>query len=418
MADDHRLVAVCYIHQFEQERTLKACAEALGGPPAPERLRYFSSWGPLLDGTPAYKPCAHYLAPLDARYGRCIILRNAIPLPPSPALAAVLATMLVRMGEGSEILLELGRSLVPAEGWVDAAQLAQWLPGATLEKAPGGRRGWLRLGWAPAVAEDLAALRSTYPILLDRLPAFGEQLRRAGFPCADPLQDHGGSVENAFTYSMHWALHTRAVFDAQVRGASGGGPLVGMDVGGSHGFLACELAMQGHRVTDLELDAWKIEHILPWLAQQCGVADRVSGLAARMETLTGQDASYDYIAFMGSLLCIERKDVPLVLETAMRLLKPGGVLVIRENLALEANAAPGNLMNARFAPQEMHDAIRELGEAPLYFDHLGIQRSLQEYLKLWTAFAIVRKPGGVAHPPAERPGLLQRIGLAGRKAGA
>ncbi|MBM3336317.1 MAG: class I SAM-dependent methyltransferase [Betaproteobacteria bacterium] len=203
---------------------------------------------------------------------------------------------------------------------------------------------------------------------------------------------------------MHWALHTMTVLDKLL--PKPGVHNSGMDVGGSYGFLACELAARGYALTNLELIDWRIEKVFPWLAACCNVTKRVRGIVQRMEHLTGEDDGYDFILFMGSLLCIDRKDVPIVLDKAKQLLKPGGVLVLRENLLINATKSNPGMHETRFTPTELNNFLERHMGAPKYYCHLGLERSVQEVLNLWTIFAIVKKTETQA---INRPSLMQRI---------
>ena len=378
--------AIYYIHQFSQEKTLDIVRQAFNDIDALGDIHYFSAWGPLVSATMMYAPCAHYLAPLDQSFKRVLILKNAIPLPPSHSLSVVLGTMLRDMGEGSEIYIQSDRSKKISSLWVMPEDLQRDLPSLEISE-PGCKAGWIRLGWTATLDNDLAKLQSIYPVISQHLPEFLETLASAGHPCADAVTNHPDSAENAFCYSMHWALHTMTVLEKLLPMSR---PLMsGIDVGGSYGFLACELAARGYTITNLEVIDWRIEKVLPWLASRCDVADRARGVASRMEHLAGEDESHDFILFMGSLLCIDREDVPAVLEKAKQLLNPGGLLVLRENLLIEATKSSPVKNEMRFSPEELNDYLQNHVGTPRYYCHLGLDRTFQEVLDLWTIFAVV-----------------------------
>jgi SAM-dependent methyltransferase len=395
--------ACYYIHQFSHEKTLDNVRQIFNDVSALGNVHYFSAWGPLATATKTYAPCAHYLAPLDHRYQRAIILKNAIPLPSSRSLSVVLGTMLRDMGEGSEIYIQSDRSKKKSSLWVMPEDLRRDLPSLDVSETD-VKPGWIRLRWSSAIDNELTNLQSIYPVISRHLPAFFDTLAKAGLPCADTLTNHSDSAENAFFYSMHWALHTMTVLDKLL--PKPGAHFSGMDVGGSYGFLACELAARGYAIANLELIDWKIEKVFPWLAACCNVADRARGVVQRMEHLTGEDDSYDFILFMGSLLCIDRKDVPVVLDKAKHLLKPGGVLVLRENLLIDATRSGPGIHETRFTPTELNSFLELHIGTPKYYCHLGLERSFREVLHLWTIFGVVEKAKSRA---INKFSLMQRI---------
>jgi 2-polyprenyl-3-methyl-5-hydroxy-6-metoxy-1,4-benzoquinol methylase len=379
--------AVYYIHQVSQEKTLDIVKQVINDADTLDDIHYFSAWGQLVTPVTTYSPCAHYLAPLDRQFKRAVVLKNAIPLPPSRSLSVVLGTMLRDMGEGSEIYIQSDRSDKISSLWVMPEDLRRDLPSLKIGE-PDGKSGWIRLGWTAALASELASLQSIYPLISRHLPEFFETLALAGHPCADTLTNHPDSAENAFCYSMHWALHTMTVLEKLLPPPRP--HMSGMDVGGSYGFLVCELASRGYTVTNVELIDWRIERVLPWLAARCGVADKTRGIVSRMEHLTGEDESHDFILFMGSLLCIDRKDVPAVLDKTKQLLKPGGVMVLRENLLIEATKSGPGIHETRFSPTELNDFLQHHIGTPQFYCHLGLTRTLHEVLSLWTIFAVVQ----------------------------
>jgi predicted O-methyltransferase YrrM len=168
------------------------------------------------------------------------------------------------------------------------------------------------------------------------------------------------------------------------------GPMHGMDVGGSYGFLACQLAMQGHTVVNSELEDWRIHAIQPWAVASCGVQDKVSGRVEAMEDMEGDDSSLDFICFMGSLLCCKRDCLPKVLCRAMRMLAPGGILIVRENL-LDG----GRTGSARpFSGEELQRYLQQYAGSPRYFDGFGIEYPPEAVGgPLVSLFAAVQKHG-------------------------
>lgn len=389
---DGSLTALYYHNAVtEQENTLRAAQPFVGAGTDPASIRYFSSWGRFLKPVAGYRPCGHYLTPLNSSFKRAVVLRSTIPLPSSKSLAAVFGTMLSRMGEGSELFIESPRFLIASKNWVTAEHLAEFLPSCTIEDRPGRQKGWIRVGWSPTIDNDLELLDCTYPRLASHLDGFYRCLEQSDYSYADPLVDYGDSIENAFSYCMHWALHTRSALEVIFEKYGIRGPLRVIDIGGSYGFLACELASAGHHVINLEELQYRIHQVLPWLIETTGVQGRVEGMAERMENLEGEAESVDIVSFMGSLLYIDRADVEGVLATAARLLKPGGLIVLRENLLLPQNDDPSIHRQERFTAPELHAYLQRVNKEVTYVCNLGHTRTYKEVKSAWTIFAAVEK---------------------------
>ena len=307
-ADD--LVAVYYPNRDSQERTLRKLRRLPRLGSDTTSYRYFSSWGKHLAASSSYERCAHYLAPLNRSFRRAIVIKYALPLYSASAVAPIVVQMLSGMGVGSEVLLQCSRS------WLNIDELHGVMPTAKIEKNPDGARGWVKLSARPGIEADARHTASIYPSLAPRLDEFRQALIAAGHRNEDPDTNFDYSVEQAFSAGMSRVLHARTVFERFFQRYRLTAPLRGLDIGGSYGFLACELAAMGHHMTSLERVEWQVRHVTPWIAKACGVAERVEGIAGRMETLTGSDDSFDFVCFLGSLLLIDRSDVPDVLSRA------------------------------------------------------------------------------------------------------
>src|SRR5262249_15460931 len=148
------------------------------------------------------------------------------------------------------------------------------------------------------------------------------------------------------------------------------GHLKGMDIGGSHGFLACELAKMGHTVTNFELDRFRIEHMTPWLSQVCEVSERLDGINGVMEDLDlhyKEENIFDFVCLMGSLLLCKRERLDDVLQKIKRLLKPKGLIILRENLIQESKISHPT----EFKADEMNSYLEKIGGKLIYYDHFG-----------------------------------------------
>lgn len=385
------VTAIYHVHQMPLAE-IEAQLEQVVPRQGIERVcNYYSSWGRSMSPSSSVENAAHYLAPLDPSASRAVILKSAIPMPRCPALAAVYGVILKQLGEGGELYVQLVKN-ASASKWATPSFVQEMLPSATVEELTDAR-DWLRLTMNTGIEEDLERLNCSYTNLYNRFEEFKNVLADAGHPGADPVTDYYDSAENAFIYSQHWALETGGIMDRIFREFRRDAPLNGLDIGGSYGFLACELAMKGNKMTNLELLDWRVEKVQPWLADVCGVSAQVKGYADRMENLVDSEERYDFVCFMGSLLCCEREMVPNVLDQVMKILRPGGLIILRENLLIDASKDTSVGTETRFTPVELHDVLEQSGSSPLYFSHYGEMLPKGPPSKQWTVFAALQKDG-------------------------
>jgi SAM-dependent methyltransferase len=242
---------------------------------------------------------------------------------------------------------------------------------------------WIRIGSYSGVTGDLARIRSIYPRMADRAEEF--------YSLFSSVKPRNVIPETTLIYSLLWALISADVMAKSFAAYGRSGPMHGMDVGGGYGFLACQLAMPGHTVVNSELRDWRIHAIQPWAVASCGVQDKVSGRVEAMEDMEGDDSSLDFICFMGSLLCCKRDCLPKVLCKAMRMLAPGGILIVRENLL--GGGRTGSA--CRFSGEELQRYLQQYAGSPRYFDDFGIEYPPEAVGRppLVSLFAAVQKHG-------------------------
>lgn len=262
----------------------------------------------------------HMLSPLDGRFGHAVVLADFDLLGyPGDFALSWLASLLIGMGPGSEVWLELESEDASDSPRVSFTFLRDWLDAGEPEKCD----EWVVLRHSPALigcANRLATIHRCLYNAFDDLRALGKELG---------VSDR--SLMSSFIYSLYGAMQKSLLVERVLRQAGLDGPRSILDVGSGPGYIACELAMHGHNVTILE--PWpNYFQISAWLSKRCGVADRMIALNRDMRKLAEivSDAKFDCIVFFGSLLYVSRADAAATLETASRLLNPGGVLILWE----------------------------------------------------------------------------------------
>ncbi|MBL4810661.1 MAG: hypothetical protein JKY43_11460, partial [Phycisphaerales bacterium] len=263
-------LTVVYSHNSvtDIDLTLKAAGPILGKEFDRDSIRFLSSWGSYLKPTVEYRPCGHYLSLLDSSIKRAVVLRNTISIPSSKSLAVVFGTMLSRMGEGSEIFIQSPKASKASNTWVTSEQLRGYLPSCTVADEAGKKKGWIRVEWGAGVTDDIDNLGSIYPRLSSQSDGFCQVLGQSNHLFSDSSSQ--SSAMEVFIYSMHWALHSRSVIDSLFHMYEKSDFMRVLDIGGSFGFLACELATNGHHVTNLELMKYRIDQVFPWLIEASG----------------------------------------------------------------------------------------------------------------------------------------------------
>ena len=161
-----------------------------------------------------------------------------------------------------------------------------------------------------------------------------------------------------------------------------------MDIGGAHGFLACELALLGHEVLNVDLFGQRFR-VMDWIAEALGVEDRVSGVWAPMQTFTNDVGSseVDFACFINSLVCLDRDQVASTIVRVSNMLRPGGFILIRENVAPEPQKS-GNVM--KFSHQELLSILESTGGELQFFNHLGMRLARDRINKAGTWFVSIR----------------------------
>jgi hypothetical protein len=383
-----RIVAV-FCHPSHGEPTLPSAV------PSPSDRRYFSSWGDLDEPGADIERTAHYLSTLGPDCKTVVLCKWAVPLPPSVPLAGILVEMLTEMGRGGRIHVEV------AGNWIGSDWLQEVIPGITVEAYVDQGRKWLLVEGSPGHI-DAASIACSHRWLTNHRSEFRDFYRGylrwlESTPQRMPFKWDGDTSEAEnpfgamFSYGLSWAFLTRSVFE-QVAGQSEPKvPLKGLDIGGAHGFLACELALLGHEVVNVDLFGQRFR-VMDWIAEGLGVSGRVSGVWAPMQEFAsgGRQGKVDFACFTNSLVCIERDQVASTIVQVSKMLRPGGFILVRENVTPESRKS-GNLTT--FTHQELLSILESSGGELEIFSHLGIRLDGDEIARAGTWFVAIRFSG-------------------------
>lgn len=405
---DHNLQAIYYYNHIDNKASI---VEKLPKIETIEFLlkngRIFSPYGKYMQSSDQSYENMHYLAPLNSKFKQAYIFNRAIPLPTNIPLYSILGMMLYQMGENSCLYIQVSRS----NPWLTIKQLNENLPSVIVEELSENAIGWLCIRWSKSLAKDIARFDTIYSKLALHFEDFQRQLNKDEYHAQKEEQKRIDESNSAFIYSMHWALATSSLIRDLFQRLKLKKSLRGIDVGGSHGFLSCELAIMGHHVTNVEPTVFRVEHMLPWLSQVCKVSHRTNGKIGYMENLssiliepekfnfsrfmrnlllwrhTKRPEAFDFVCFMGSLLLCKREAIPDVLKQVKTLLRPGGLLIIRENLE-HKEYAPTSI---EFKAEELNIYLKEMGSSLAYYNHDGVEIDYAEVQKTRVVYIVFQK---------------------------
>lgn len=372
---------VAFVHRTDPAGAFEAYARVVPalGETSREHVRLLSAHGKGLELSRGAAP-THVFSAFDGSVGTAVVCVRSVPIPSGVPLFALFASMLCSMGVGARVLVESARGR--GAQWIDAEDMVRAFRTMSVGQAREIGNGWLRLHAGAGLEEELRSCGSLVPILAHRAQEALRVIEAAG--------EAGRSAEDAYVYSLRWALHSRSMLDRLWADLGWREARAGVDMGGGLGFLTCELGRAGHAVTNVEIDSRWLETTQPWLAQVSGVSDRVTSVCSAMEHATREVEGRDFCLFMGSLLCVNRQHVGAMLKDVYARLAPGGVMVLRENLAEHAEQEADAKGQMRFTGGELSGLLDAVGGRTRFFDHTGVE--LSETGGSRAVFAAMYKP--------------------------
>ena len=336
-----------------------------------DRLQWHSPWGsrPTPPGT-LDDPC-HYLVPPAPDCRGALLLPGSVPLVWGPTFRSFLVAIAGHLRPG-EVLLRAGSDRGPDAVWPSRGHLGAGA--GALEVASIGRGGWLRLR---LVGEDGPG-EDIYPRLL------------ASWPRVQAICEAHG-IERWLAQAARGLEILAAAERAGLLDLAPGARL--LDVGGGAGFFSLAMACRGAEVLNRDIHEPSVRGALPELARELGVGDRVGARLGPMQGLEADGPGWDRICFFGSLLLVPRDEAGRVLATALRLLAPGGRVLVHE---LTCGSGDGGAVAYRpFRPRELLDLVRRAGAGRVeVFDHYGRRSRSGDLGESGTALLSIRPATG------------------------
>lgn len=193
---------------------------------------------------------------------------------------------------------------------------------------------WVSIHWSKN-SGDFKNFKTVYRYFHGRFSIFNDIYREI-FALnnlnAEEEQKANNRIVGTYIYSLFGAYHkslvTLKIIEDHFPDQK---PLNILDMGGGYGFLGAELAMKGHNVTVTDGSSFHVR-IGKKLLQHCELDKKINFFEQKIEDVdTNQKNQYDIVSYFGCLLYAIRKKVPAILKSSMKILKPGGVLMIHEN---------------------------------------------------------------------------------------
>jgi SAM-dependent methyltransferase len=240
------------------------------------------------------------------------------------------------------------------------AQFGKALP-SLREKRKGS---WTVLEAGPDLPEDLKSIPTIYGKFHNGFPAFAAKLAEE----LGPSEGSAQAADSTYKYSMFGANQKSHIASGILRSHGIADRHRGLDVGGGYGFYAAELAAHGAKYDVIDYDRKKAEIVGPWLAARAQVADRVAFRTGTIEQVPGLPRAepYDVVSFFGSMLYADRSTVPAVLRACMEMLRPGGILMIHENVR-EGGKPESNDYMKMFPADELRGLLRQNAGEPICY---------------------------------------------------
>ncbi|MFD1561242.1 methyltransferase domain-containing protein [Paraburkholderia silviterrae] len=151
------------------------------------------------------------------------------------------------------------------------------------------------------------------------------------------------------------------------------------DIGGGRGALTPYLAARGHRVHLYDIDyLWdaggdeRVERrFLAWAARE-----RIGAQFASLYNLPAEDASFDVVLSVSVVEHIVYKQYAL--KEALRVLKPGGLLILTFDYAAGPDRFEDGMRREIFDAKRLNDALAALGLSGAGFGEAALERSLRD----------------------------------------
>lgn len=321
---------------------------------------HLSNGGPHFDISGDHPAAASMFALLDSSF-RQVFIVGEFPITYAHNMTLWwLAGLLSSIGEGGELFVEiLNEKANRQKNLITQDFLEKNLDGADISRV---QSNWLRI----SAGEGLNL--QEHPSILEKIRSNFDEFVAVRNSTAMVTPTQRADALRSFIYSVFGTSQKVYLVDRIIEdcGLEGGPGARGIDLGAGYGFMAAELALKGMSMHAVDYNPAHVK-VGNWLAEQCSITDRFTMEEGSMEAVAEIEGEYNIVSFFGCLLYADRKMVPEILQSSMKLLKKGGVLIIHEN-SMEGGEPGSQDYELRFKADELLALIQENAGTPQFYN--------------------------------------------------
>ena len=348
---------------------------------------YLSNMGTHLDINNTRKNPAHIYAPLNPSFTKAFVVREFPVLYANDFTVCWLGKMLADMGKNSELYIEIENEKVNKNKHnITADFLRAKLRSVVIDYV---NKKWMRLPYSDGLLSDIESLHTIYKTFHNKFEEFRDIFTSSSDKVGTDEKRLRAEVTRTYIYSLFGANQKGFVIDRIIQDYFSGASIEGIDLGGGYGFMAAELAAAGHTLTMVDYKERNV-NIAKWLVKECDLEDKLTVRVGNIEDVSSLTGQYDLVSYFGCLLYVDRHEIPDIFRASMRLLKPGGFLLIHEN-PKEAGKPGTQDYEERFEADELKRYMVENAGTPEFYNMFTGKKVPWESIRHKLIMAMIRK---------------------------
>ena len=307
-------------------------------------------------------------APIDNSYKKVLIPRECPILYDIDFTYSWIRSLLLDMGEGSELYIELVKSKQSEKrGHITPRSLAKALNCKPKKLSLLGN--WYLITYKSLMNAKPSTLKTAQRFFHGIFPEFKRILKEKKGLKFDTEAEYQLQSEGCFKYALHGCSQkvyftSRALYHA--RQSLKKCALNITDIGGGYGFYSIEMAAMGHNVQMLDFNPGYL-NVAKWLRNSANVQEKMKIVEANMADFDPNLQTNDIVTFFGSLLYLPREEVAPLLRKAYQSLRPGGVILFHENTKAVIPPTADDY-DVCFDPEELKSYIEALNGRVRWFN--------------------------------------------------
>jgi len=325
----------------------------------------------------------HIFSHVDKDYNKIVITDSYPALYANYFTTCWLVLTLYDMGPDSSVFIEIQNNAAKEKkGHITIDYLTKTCPGIKHKQLTDS---WHQLQWSSDLNDKALKLSTTYKYFHRGFQKFKQGLLES-FNGEEVTADRALST---YLYSLFGANQKSYIYQTLVNQYFPNLQINGYDLGGGYGCMAAELAAMGHNMHVLDYNEHHVR-MGKWLIEHCHLHNRLTIEKGNIADISSVRNHYHVISYFGCLLYVDRKDMPRIFQESMRLLKPGGLLLVHEN-PKEAGKPGSQDYDERFTASELLDLIQENAGEPEFRNMFTAAKMTWEAVKDKVIMAVVKK---------------------------